>query len=306
MKKQEFFLPFEGENLHCIQWIPDTPPALVLQIVHGMVEYIDRYDELAAFLCQRGIAVVGHDQPGHGLTAPDADSLGYIKENGGSLHLCACALRVTDHIKEAFPSLPNFILGHSMGSFVVRRLITCASERFSGALIVGTGEPPRGALAAGKALATLIGKMFGFKHRSKLLTSISFAGYNSRFQKDEGIHAWISSDRDIVSKYDKDPFCSYTFTAGGFLALYDTLLFLSKRTDTEKIRKDLPILIAAGNDDPVGEYGKIPRSYFDFCRSLNISDVSLLAYDGQRHEIINEKDRITVHSDIADWLLSKI
>ncbi len=306
MKKQEFFIPFEGENLHCIQWLPDSDPLLVLQIVHGMVEYIDRYDELASFLCERRIAVVGHDQPGHGLTAPDADSLGYIKEKGGSAHLCACALRVTDYIKEAFPSLPNFILGHSMGSFVVRRLITYASDRFSGALIVGTGEPPKAALSAGKALATLIGKLFGFNHRSKLLTDISFAGYNSRFPKEEGNHAWISSDREIVAKYDRDPFCSYTFTAGGFLALYDTLLFLSKKTDTENIRKDLPILIAAGNDDPVGAYGKVPKSYFEFCRTLGISDVSLLAYEGQRHEIINEKDRNKVHSDISDWLLSKI
>ena len=306
MKKQDFFISHSGEKLHCIQWLPDSEPILVLQIVHGMVEYIDRYDEFASYLCERGIAVVGHDHPGHGLTAPDSDSLGYINEKDGSLHLVSCTAAVTDYVKATFPATPNFILGHSMGSFVVRRFITSMSEKVCGAVIVGTGEPPRAALSAGNALATLIGKAFGFKHRSKLLTDISFAGYNSRFSKDEGVHAWISSDREIVTKYDNDPFCSYTFTAGGFLALYDTLLFLSKKTDTEKIRRDLPILVAAGNDDPVGEYGKIPRAYFEFCRSLGITDVSLLAYEGQRHEIINEKDRKRVHADIADWLISKI
>lgn len=306
MKKTDFYIPFENENLHCIQWLPEGEAVCVLQIVHGMVEYIDRYDEFAAYLCERGIAVVGHDHPGHGLTAPDSDSLGYINEKDGSLRLVGAASRVCNYIKETFPTLKNFILGHSMGSFVVRRFITSMSDRVSGAVIVGTGEPPRAALVAGKALATLIGKLFGFKHRSKLLTNISFAGYNSRFPKEDGNHAWISSDRDIVAKYDADPFCSYTFTAGGFLALYDTLLFLSKRTDTEKIRKDLPILIAAGDEDPVGEYGRVPRAYCDFCRSLGISDVSLLAYENQRHEIINEKERATVHADLCNWLLSKI
>lgn len=306
MKKTEFYLPYKNENLHCIQWLPEGEAVCVLQIVHGMVEYIDRYDELASFLTENGIAVVGHDQPGHGLTAPDSDSLGYITEKGGSLHLVGAAVRVCDYIKETFPALKNFILGHSMGSFVVRRFITSESNRVSGAIIVGTGEPPRAALTAGKALASLIGKLFGFTHRSKLLTNISFAGYNSRFSKEEGPHAWISSDRDVVAKYDADPFCTYTFTAGGFLALYDTLLFLSKKTDSEKIRKDLPILVASGNEDPVGEYGKKPRAYFEFCRSLGISDVSILAYENQRHEIINEKERRTVHSDICGWILSKI
>ena len=306
MKKQEFFIDCEGEKLHCIQWTPDSSPALVLQIVHGMVEYIDRYDELATYLCSRGIAVVGHDQPGHGMTAPDSASLGYIREKDGSLHLARCAMKVCEYIKDTFPNVKNFILGHSMGSFVVRRILTSDSERFSGAIIVGTGEPPRAALKAGKALATLIGKICGFRHRSRLLTSISFAGYNSRFDKSEGIHAWISSDRDVVSKYDADPFCSYTFTAGGFLALYDTLLYISDRSSMENIRKDLPILITAGKEDPVGDYGKSPRSYFEYCRSIGISDVSLLLYDGQRHEVINERERKTVHKDTADWLISKI
>ena len=306
MIKKDFYIEFENEALHLIEWRPEGDVGAVLQIVHGMVEYIDRYDHFARFLSENGIAVVGHDHPGHGNTARDSACLGVMKRKGGSDHLVSCTHRVTEYIKEEFAGKRVFILGHSMGSFVVRRFITSMSEKVCGAVIVGTGEPPRAALSAGKALATLIGKAFGFKHRSKLLTDISFAGYNSRFSKDEGVHAWISSDREIVAKYDRDPFCSYTFTAGGFLALYDTLLFLSKKTDTEKIRKDLPILVAAGNDDPVGEYGKIPRAYFEFCRSLGITDVSLLAYEGQRHEIINEKDRKRVHADIADWLISKI
>ena len=204
MKKTEFFLESHGEKLHCIQWIPDSSVKAVLQIVHGMVEYIDRYHAFAEFLSESGVAVVGHDHPGHGHTAKNAGELGYVKTEKGSEHLVECTRRVTEYIKESFPDVPVFIMGHSMGSFVARRYITGYSNDVAGAVVMGTGMPPAVALSAGKLLAKLICSVKGDHHPSKLLTDISFAGYNSRFTKEEGIHAWISSDRDVVKKYDAD------------------------------------------------------------------------------------------------------
>ena len=302
MKKQEFFIPCKGENLHCIEWKPEGEVGAVLQIVHGMVEYIDRYDDFARYLCENGIAVVGHDHPGHGHTARGEGELGYINEDFGGQLLVDCTLSVTEYIKGSYPTARNFILGHSMGSFVVRRFITAHSDLVSGVVIVGTGTPPRIALSLGSFLAALISKAKGGRHPSKFLTDLSFAGYNSRFPREEGEHAWISGDRDIVRKYDSDPFCSYTFTAGGFRALYETLLFLSKKKDMDKIRKDLPILITAGGDDPVGEYGKGPAKYYEDCKKQEIKDVALTLYDGMRHEIINETDREKVYADLCGFI----
>ncbi|MBE6587498.1 MAG: alpha/beta hydrolase [Ruminococcaceae bacterium] len=306
MAKKEFFISCENENLHCIEWTPEGETVAVLQIVHGMVEYIDRYDELAGYLMGRGIAVVGHDHPGHGKTAKKESDLGYISEKDGSGLLVRCTERVTDYVKEKYPSVPNFILGHSMGSFVTRRFITCCGPKVSGAIIVGTGTPPAAVLSLGRGLAGLIGKLYGFRHPSKLLTGISFSGYNSRFPAEEGEHAWISSDREVVARYDKDPFCTYTFRAGGFVTLYDTLLFLAGKKDIHKIPKSLPILITAGGDDPVGSYGKGPRSLAKLYRDVGIEDVSLFLYEGQRHEIINEKDRARVHRELCDWIVERI
>ena len=305
MKKTEFFLEHSGEKLHCIEWVPEGDIRAVLQIAHGMVEYIDRYDGFATYLSNLGIAVVGHDHPGHGLTAQCAEDLGYIRKEG-SAHLVDCTFRVTEYIKERFSGIPNFIMGHSMGSFVVRRYITAKSDDVSGAIVMGTGMPPRIALLLGKLLAKLICAVKGEKSPSKLLTNISFAGYNSRFPKEEGVHAWISSDRDVVRKYDNDPFCSYTFRAGGFLALYETLLFLSEKKDFESIRKDLPILVNAGLEDPVGEYGKASRKTAEDFKALGISDVTLSLYEGGRHEILNEKNKEKVYEDIAQWISDRI
>ena len=305
LKKREFFIEYGGEKLHCIEWVPESDIKAVLQIAHGMVEYIDRYDGFAKYLCGLGIAVVGHDHPGHGLTAQSKDDLGYIRKEG-SAHLVDCTYRVTEYIKEKFSDIPNFLMGHSMGSFVVRRYITSKSCDISGAVVMGTGMPPRIALLLGKLLAKLICAVKGGKSPSKLLTNISFAGYNSRFPKEEGVHAWISSDRNVVRKYDKDPFCSYTFCAGGFLALYETLLFLSEKRDFEAIRKDLPILVNAGGDDPVGEYGKAPRKVSEDFKVLGISDVTLSLYAGGRHEILNEKNKEKVYEDISNWIFDRI
>jgi len=109
-----------------------------------------------------------------------------------------------------------------------------------------------------------------------------------------------------VARYDKDPFCTYTFRAGGFVTLYDTLLFLAGKKDIHKIPKSLPILITAGGDDPVGSYGKGPRSLAKLYRDVGIEDVSLFLYEGQRHEIINEKDRARVHRELCDWIVERI
>lgn len=300
--KKDFYIPFENENIHLIEWRPDGEVRAVLQIVHGMIEYIDRYDPFARFLCSQGIAVVGHDHPGHGKTAVDSASLGVIPRKGGSELLVRCAFRVTEYIEKEFLGVKKFILGHSMGSFVVRRYLTQYSSHVDGACIMGTGSMPIPVLSMGKLLATLISKIKGEAHPSKTLTDISFAGYNKRFPKEEGIHAWISSDREVVKKYDNDPFCSYTFSAGGFGVLYDTIYALEKKRDFDKIRKELPVFVVAGEEDPVGAYGKGPSSCAKVLSETGLSDVTVKLYGGMRHEILNEKGKEAPYLDILNFI----
>ncbi len=306
MIKNEFFLDRNGESLHCITVSPEEEARAVVCILHGMLEYGERYAPFSEYLAANGIAVVAYDHPGHGKTAKSADELGYIKEEKGSEHLCASAVAVIEKARELYPEKKIFVLGHSMGSFVLRRIMTTHSGIMDGAVVVGTGTPPLPMLRAGRALASLICKIRGGHHPSKLLTNMSFAGYNKRFDRAEGVHAWISSDTQVVKKYDADPFCSYTFRAAGFKALYDTLIYLAKKTDTDKIRKDLPILVTAGAEDPVGEYGKGPAAYYELCKSAGIKDISLKLYDGGRHEIINEKNREEVFGDILTFISERI
>ncbi len=302
MTERCFQLSHKDQLLHCVAYIPEGEVRAVLQIVHGMVEYVERYRDFAAFLCERGIAVVGHDHPGHGQTAKTEADLGYIDKKEGSELLVECAAAVTERISADFPGVPRFILGHSMGSFVLRRYLTRHSDKVNGAIVMGTAEQPLPVLIAGKGLASFIGALLGKRHRSKLLTDISFAGYNSRFDKAEGIHAWISRDREIVKKYDADPYCTYTFTASAFYVLYDTIYALAKKRGFENVRKDIPVLVTAGESDPVGAYGKGPTACADTFKALGLSDVTLTLYKDMRHEVLNEIGREEVYKDILNWL----
>ena len=166
---------------------------------------------------------------------------------------------------------------------------------------MGTASMPVTVLTAGRALASMVSAFKGEAHPSKLLTNISFAGYNSRFPKEEGIHAWISSDREVVKKYDSDPFCSYTFSAGGFGVLYDTIYALERKKDFENIRKDLPVFVVAGEEDPVGAYGKGPLKCAEALKSLGLSPETKL-YPEMRHEILNEKGKEAPYLDILNFI----
>lgn len=304
MTKKEFYIQGSNENirLHCISWEPEGECVAVLQIVHGMIEYAQRYSGTAEYLCRRGFAVVAHDHPGHGLTAANDDDLGYIPRSGGSGLLCEGVYSVTKYIKETYPAVPNFILGHSMGSFITRRYLTKYGDKVHGAVIVGTGDQPRLTLWAARAVASLVSVLRGERHRSTLITRLAFGSYNKRCGRDEGPNAWICSDRELMKEHDADKLSTFTFTASAYGVLFDTLTYLARGTNFDKIPKTLPILVMAGLEDPVGSYGKAPAAFAKRCRDAGIKDVDLKLYEEDRHEILNDVHKDKVLEDLFVWL----
>ena len=47
---------------------PILKPIAVLQISHGMCEYIERYEHFIHFMTNAGVVVTGHDHAGHGFS----------------------------------------------------------------------------------------------------------------------------------------------------------------------------------------------------------------------------------------------
>lgn len=293
----------DGQNeLAYYAYVPtDTVPRAVIQICHGMKEYVRRYELFAQEMCARGYAVCGHDHLGHGETAKTEDDLGFVAEKKGADLLVEDLYTVTGKIRADFEGVPVILLGHSMGSFVGRALVAKYPNAVDGFIISGTGGP-ESPTALGKLVASMVALFRGKRYRSKLLHGMAMGGYTKRMGEDAPRSAWLTRDEEIVRKYDNDPFCKTIFTVRGFYDLFDLLGGVSKKSWAKKLRRDLPVLMISGDADPVGNYGKGVKVVYDRLCAASLTDVTLKLYGDARHELLNETNRDEVIADILEWL----
>lgn len=308
MKKTERFFPLENSDtkLHAYTWEPeDAEIRGVVQLVHGMAEYIDRYNDFAEYLTGLGFAVIGHDHRGHGQSIRSLDDLGYFAEENGDKILLEDMHLVSLYAAHQWPDKPVFILGHSMGSFLVRRYVTLHSHELQGAVFMGTGQVPMSAAALGRRLAKMICRTRGDHHVSHLLTGMVLGGYNKSIKNARTPVDWLSRNEENCDRYLADPFCGFEFTAGAYKDFFSVLVDLAANADENHLRRDLPILIISGEKDPVGGQDAcidVAKHY----RYLGVEDVELKIYRDDRHEILNEVDREQVYQDLGEWFLKKL
>jgi len=307
MKNSTF--TFQSSNntntIHGVIWAPKGEPKAILQIAHGMTEYIERYDEFAQFMVDNKILVVGNDHIGHGKSVDSKEGWGYFAKKDGSACVVEDMHHVTKIMKKKYPDTPYYLLGHSMGSFMVRRYIMNYGQELTGAIIMGTGNQPLPMVIGGKALVKIETLAKGEKYRSKLVEIIMFGAYNKRIKDAKTPCDWLTTDKAIVEKYLNEPSCTFIFTLNGFDSLLDTILYIMKKRNIDKIPKDLPILLTSGEEDPVGNYGKDVQTLYKKMIKTGIHNIDLKLYKGCRHEILNEVTRQTVYKDILEWIISK-
>ena len=286
---------------HAYIWAPcDTEPRMILQLSHGMCEYVERYDAWARQFAEQGIIFCGNDHIGHGRTAQGEAALGYTAPRGGADIMVEDLHTLTGLMRERYPDLPLVLYGHSMGSFVARVYLTRYGDDLAGALISGTAGPTQPTGIALK-LAHTIAKAKGDTHRSKLLTSLAFGAYNKRFAEERDPASWLTRVKEVREKYTKDPWCSVTFTAAGYDTLFSLLNTVSSKKWARAVPKHLPILLFAGDNDPVGSYGR--GVYTVWRRLLNAGcNAELKLYEGGRHEMHNETNKDEIFADIIGFL----
>ena len=296
-------------RLHGYIWWPEegVVPRGAVQLVHGMAEYIGRYDEFARYLNSKGFVVYGHDHIGHGKSVASKDDWGHLPaENGKEILVNDVHVVRTEalaRIKEAYGELPPvFIFGHSMGSFVVRAYLSQHGFGLSGAIICGTGFMPPRTSATGRALAKTIARVRGERHHSKLLDKMGVGAYAQDIENAETDLDWLSHNRDNVERYIADEACGFMFTAGGYIALMGLLHDVCTTECVATYPKDLPILYIAGTEDPVGECGEGVSQAADLAYAAGVTDVRCRLYAGMRHEILNERGRQVVFDDVVSWM----
>lgn len=309
-EKKIFKSSNEKNNVFVKIWYPDSEkynePVCVLQICHGMIDHIERFDAMAEYMAQRGILVVGNDHIGHGHSVENENDFGYFADDKDpGRYLVEDMHRLTKIMKHKYPDKPYFLAGHSMGSFMVRRYIIKYGKELDGTVIMGTGNQTKILVNTGRMLSGIVGSLKGDRFRSKLINDVMFGAYNKKIKGARTSHDWLTTDSDIVDAYENDEKCSYIFTINGYYGLLNTIAYVSDFDNIKKAPMELPVLMVSGEDDPVGGYGKdVKRLYNTFKK--HFLDVTLKLYKGCRHELHSESIKDEVFEDIYNWIVEEI
>ena len=304
MKTEQFMITGHGGiDLPAVFWQPEQEIRAVLQITHGMTEHMGRYEALAAELCSRGIAVAGFDLRGHGKNSGDPEvasfGVGGWEASIEDMHLFFGTLQ------NRFPGIPHYMLGFSLGSFLLREYLNQYPDGIAGAIIAGTGHQPGWLISLMVAIVRGQIKKAGFDGTTDLVRQLSFGTYNQKFKPNRTEADWLCSDADELDRYLADPLVRKNISAG----LFGDLLGSMKRTGSafeyDGWDTGLPILLISGQEDPVGNAGKGVRTIYDRMKKNGMENVTLKLLSGARHDIFHEEANgvaESVRHCIADWL----
>ncbi len=282
----------------------DTDVKATLLIVHGMAEHSGRYADFAQFLADNGIAVATYDQLGHGQTVKTAADLGFFGDEHPVQSLLKDVIVMADSLKVRHPNVPHFVMGHSMGSFIIRNVLKHHAHNFTGAILMGTADAnplTKVLLPVNKVLAKVAPRQ-----PNTVLATIMNKVLNAQINDDASSSqfAWLSQNIDNIEAYEADPLCGFDFTNNGFMALFSLMdTGLNKRWSTT-IAKPFPMLFISGEDDPIGDMSKGIRKIVTRLNKQNFSNVDIQLYPNMRHEPLHEKDNQLVYQDILEWLES--
>lgn len=308
MVRNEFVFPSaDGRtDIHAVEWLPEGPVQAVLQISHGVAEYVLRYEPLAAFLTARGFAVAGHDHLGHGeSTAPGAPRL-YFGPKGSWDWVVEDIETRRRLVRERYPDQPCFLLGHSMGSFLARTWLIRHPSQVNGAILMGTGQMPPALIAGGKAVAAAESLRIGPEHSSPLVEKLAFGTYNRIFAPNRTAFDWLSRNQENVDRYLEDPLCGENPSIGLFREMLNGLTFIAEPKNLALMDPRTPILFISGAMDPVGDCGRgVKRACVSFQRA-GVQDVSLKLYPDLRHELLNETEAEAVCQDLYQWMEARV
>lgn len=306
MRESFHFLSADGKTqINGVRWLPEGEPRYIVQLNHGMQEFIDRYSDFAEFLASHGILVVGHDHLGHGDSVTSREEWGYFTKDNPSGVLVEDMHAVRVQTQKQRPDLPYFMLGHSMGSYLLRKYLALHGEGLAGAVIVGTGYVSPATAGMGKALCAFLALFRGWRYRSATVASMAMGGGAYRLFDSTGKEperSWLTRDTAIVERYYQEPRCTFRFTLSGYKGLMEAVGYSCKPRNTALIPKDLPLLVTSGEQDPVGDLGEGVKKVDAMLRETGHTDVTLKLWPDCRHEILNELNRDEVYACILDWL----
>lgn len=289
-------------NIYGCRYTPDSGEVkAVIVMHHGMAEHQVRYHDFFEYLTSKGLAVYMHDMANHGKSNQNFDETGYFGDKDGYKNLVKDLKTTFDKAKAEYPDKKFVVMGHSMGSFIVRCFTAWYNDAgFDAAIYMGTGgaNPIAG---IGDAISSLIAKIKGSKYKSKMLDKLTFGAYNDKFEKRTNCD-WLTSNKDIVDNYIADKYCGFLFSAQGMNDLVKLNINANSKEWYSRVPKDIPILVISGAMDPVGNYSKGIKEIYDGLVATGHSKAEIKLYPNGRHEILNETNKDEVYDYIGSFI----
>lgn len=290
-------------HLHHTFFVPTGDICATLLIVHGMSEHSGRYEKFAQFLANHGVLVATYDQLGHGQTVKDKYELGFFDEKHPVQTLCKDVIIMADKLKDKAPAVPHFIMGHSMGSFLVRTVLTHHATSFDGVILMGTSNTYNWLNKTTLSVLTLA-NFYRPKHHNQtaaylmnqfLLNKLSAPISASHF-------AWLSEDLQSIEQFENDSLAGFVFSNNGFFALQKLLQKACNPRWHAHLPKTLPMLLISGKNDPVGNMGQDIEDLHDELLAHGKTRVTSLIYPNMRHEPLHEAQKQRVYEDILRFI----
>ena len=301
MRTDHYFDSCGKGKIHFCKWTPDGEIKGILQIVHGIAEFVERYDDFANYLNTQGYLVVAEDHMGHGASIEGGSTQGFF--HGGWFAAVDDTMQLMKDTMKEYPGLPYVLFGHSMGSFMARTILAKYPDSgVTAAIICGTGWLPTAPLPVLIKVVEGICRKTGEENPSEQLQAMVFGGYNKRIGKPRTPCDWLTRDAAIVDAYVAHPLCGFIPACGLLRDMMKGIYYNQQNRNLKKMKKHLPVLFIAGAEDPVGPYGKGVEKAADAFRKAGMINVACKIYPDCRHEILNELNKREVYKDVGGWL----
>jgi len=300
----------DGLKTFCHIWKPEDAKnaKAVIQLVHGSIEHIKRYDHFASYLVSQGFIVYGHDIRGHGESISDLSSLAYFSDFDNGFDMCIEEIEeVGTHIRTNYPNKKLFLFAHSMGTMLARKLLVRHQNYCDGVILSGTGGGRPLLLSLGIKLAKKSMNKNGRKYRDEKLHKLVYGTLNNQIKNARTASDFISHDDTVVDAYINDPLCGVTATTEYIYEMLKGIRYVNSTKAYRLTDKNIPILFVSGENDPVGgtKCNEVKRIHKKFVKSGN-KNSEIKIFTGLRHEIINELSKDEVYKYCIDWISDKL
>lgn len=293
----------DGTSLFVYHWRPDYEIGRgIVHIVHGLAEHAGRYEAFAEILTDQGYQVFAHDQRGHGRSATGEESFGFVAESGGWRLLVEDTVALCQAERERYPQLPLYLFSHSMGTYVAQQILYQFPELLDAAILSGANGRIDPLVHLGRLIARIERWRLGSKGRSDLIDNLSFKAFNREFAPNRTSFDWLSRDEEEVDHYIADPYCGFLATTQFWVDFLDAIVEIGRTENRAKIRRDLPIYLFSGRNDPVNQQGRGCELLAETYRGMGIRNVSYKVYPLARHETLHELNREIVIDHVVEWL----